>query len=330
LIATTWYHRLPQEAQVLAAPCVSVIIPTVRRPTLLLRALRSVFIQTYSNIEVIVVVDGPDEDTVTVLGTVSDPRIRVIVNSESRTAAGARNVGVAHATGEWVAFLDDDDEWSPDKLEKQIAFASSHKSALITCLSKVVTPFATYVWPEVIYDNSQPLDEYMFDRRNAFAGWAYFQTSSFLIPRALFVQSPFPVPSHHDDWEFILRLSKEFSIKVETVPEVLVTTHVEEQRRSLSSSGTWIASLLWLDNIKPILTPRAYSGFCLGVVGPRAAHDRAFAAFVPLLYRAFKNGSPRLWHIMAFVAFWTLPQDVRRRLRGLLRGVRPRSMPSLG
>src|SRR5215475_4171459 len=101
-------------------PHVSVVIPTRQRPKLLKRALDSVFAQTFRQFEAIVVLDGQDDDTVRALTTIVDPRIRVFVNPHSLTAAGARNVGVSHARGEWIAFLDDDDEWLPDKLEKQL------------------------------------------------------------------------------------------------------------------------------------------------------------------------------------------------------------------
>ena len=75
---------------------VSVIIPTLHRPTLLMRALASVFRQTWRELEVIVVVDGPDPDTIAILQTIDDPRLRVIVNPRSLTAAGARNAGMDH------------------------------------------------------------------------------------------------------------------------------------------------------------------------------------------------------------------------------------------
>src|SRR5271169_1867385 len=107
-----------------ASSLVSVIIPTLRRPTLLTRALASVFRQTWRELEVIVVVDGPDPDTIAILQTIDDPRLRVIINARSLTAAGARNAGMDHAKGEWIAFLDDDDEWLPEKLAKQMAYAA--------------------------------------------------------------------------------------------------------------------------------------------------------------------------------------------------------------
>src|ERR1700733_9616391 len=214
---------------------VSVIIPTLNRPKLLLRAIDSVLRQTHREIEIIVVVDRPDPDTVSAVRSVDDPRLQLIVNPYSMTAAGARNAGADHATGEWIAFLDDDDEWLPNKLERQIAFASGQAPALVSCLSRVVTPTATYISPQVIYDNSTPLDEYLFDRRSPFRGPGFIQTSSYLLPRQLLDKVRFDVESPHDDWGFLLRLSKLIGARIETVPEVLVVLYFEEQRPSLTS-----------------------------------------------------------------------------------------------
>ena len=200
------------------------------------------------------------------------------------TAAGARNAGADHATGEWIAFLDDDDEWLPNKLERQIAFASGRAPALVSCLSRVVTSTATYVWPQVIYDNSGPIDEYLFNRRSPFGACGFIQTSSFLLPRRLFDKVRFNVESAHDDWEFVLRLSKQAGARIETVPEVLVVLYFEEQRPSYTSrTWSWSVSLKWLDSMQPIITRRAYSGFCLGAVGSRAAREGAYTAFPELL-----------------------------------------------
>ena len=297
-------------------PLVSVVIPTLRRPKLVLRAIASVLNQTYEQIELIVVVDGPDQATIDALGTIKDLRLQVIVNPRSLTAAGARNVGVDHARGEWIAFLDDDDEWLPSKIEKQIAFASDDDAVLISCLSRVVTPTTTRVRPRVTYDNSMPLDEYLFDRRPLSSGFGFIQTSSYLMPGSLFDRMRFNLNSPHDDWDFVLHLSKQLGIRIETVPEILVILYSDEQRPSLSTKGTWRDSLVWIDSVRPIITPRGYSAFCLSVVGSRAAKTGGFAAFLLLLYRAFRFGSPTIWHILPFFAYWLLPEYVLRRVRG--------------
>jgi len=109
--------------------------------------------------------------------------------------------------------------------------------------------------------------------------------------RWLFDNVRFNVESPHDDWEFVLRLSKQAEASIDTVPEVLVVLYFEEERLSLTTrTSSWSASLRWLEGIRPILTRRAYSGFCLGVVGSRAAREGAYKAFPELLHRAFRNG----------------------------------------
>jgi glycosyltransferase involved in cell wall biosynthesis len=303
---------------------VSVIIPTLDRPKLLLRAIDSVVCQTHHEMDIIVVVDRPSPETVAAVQTVRDSRLRLIVNPRPTTAGGARNVGADHATGEWLAFLDDDDEWLPNKLEKQLAFAAGLPPALFSCLSRVVTPYATYVWPQVIFDNSRPVDEYLFDRHSLFSGWGGIQTSSFLLPRKLFEKVRFDIDCPHDDWEFVLRLSKQAGARIETVPEVLVVNYFEEPRPSLTArSSSWLRSLRWIESMRPLLTRRAYSGFCLGAVGSRAAREGAYKAFPYLLHEAFRNGSPRLKQVLPYLAYWFTPLRIQGQLRGVFRS-RPR------
>jgi glycosyltransferase involved in cell wall biosynthesis len=243
----------------------------------------------------------------------------VIANAVSRGAAGARNIGAGLARGVWLAFLDDDDVWLPAKLARQMEFAQDRAPALYTCLNRVISPIASYVWPETVFGNEVALDDYLFDRRRAFAGAAFIQTSSYFLPRDLFLSSPFAEDSPHDDWEFAIRLAKQFGVRIETVPEVLVELYVEEARPSLSSKARWRASLDWVDRMRPLLTRRSYSGICLGVVGPRAAGEGAIDAFLPVLFKAFRFGAPRPVHVAAYLAFWVVPAGLRRRLRALLR-----------
>jgi len=168
-----------------------------------------------------------------------------------------------------------------------------------------------------------PLDEYLFDRGSLLSRPGFIQTSSYLIPRVVFSRAPFRVDNPHDDWDFILTLSKRLNVRIETVPEVLTIIHVDDQRPSLSTSGTWTNSLIWIDSIRSIVTRRAYSAFCLGIVGPRAANERAYSGFFFLLYRAFRYGSPRSWQVVSFVSLWLLPRNARRQLRAFFRWQAP-------
>jgi len=97
----------------MTTPRFSVIIPTYNRPDLVMDALTSVLSQTTADLECIVVDDGSP----VVPSFPPDKRIRVLARAENRGAAAARNDGVAAATGMFVAFLDDDDLWIPDRLQ---------------------------------------------------------------------------------------------------------------------------------------------------------------------------------------------------------------------
>jgi hypothetical protein len=101
---------------------VSVVIPTRNRRALLhAHGLRSALGQIGVALEVIVVDDGSTDDTVESVASHGDPRVRVLPNEHARGISGARNTGIAAARGEWLAFLDDDDLWAPDKLREQLA-----------------------------------------------------------------------------------------------------------------------------------------------------------------------------------------------------------------
>lgn len=101
---------------------VSVVIPTHNRADLLPRAIESVLNQTYSNLEVIVVSDGSIDNTEEVIKkySIKDSRVRFIAYSPARGGNVARNTGIEASQGDYIAFLDDDDEWLPRKLEKQV------------------------------------------------------------------------------------------------------------------------------------------------------------------------------------------------------------------
>lgn len=106
---------------------VSVVIPTHNRADLLPRAIKSVQEQTYKDLEIVVVSDGSTDNTKEVVEALAaeDSRIRFVEYHPGRGGNIARNTGIEEAKGEYVAFLDDDDEFFPTKLEKQVAIMES-------------------------------------------------------------------------------------------------------------------------------------------------------------------------------------------------------------
>ena len=296
-------QRVVIDGNYVSMPLVSVIIPTTGRPKLLMRALASVLAQTLLDLEVIVIVDGPNPVTIANLANVTDSRLHVVKNEATLGAAEARNIGVAAARAAWVAFLDDDDEWVPQKLERQLAAAgSADDDVIVSCLSEIKMAEGRYIWPRLVYDNSTAIGDYLFDRRSFFQGETMLQTSSLLVPRNLVGSMRFTYA--HDDWDFVLRAVKLRNARIVTVTEPLVIIYQDEQRPSLSASFPWQSSLDWIEKTRPYISRRAYSGFCLTVVAPQATKAGLGSVFFVLLYRAFRNGSPRPTHIALYFLFW--------------------------
>lgn len=125
------------------SPAVSAIIPTYNREHLIGRAVRSVLNQTFQDVEVVVVDDDSTDNTKEVIDGFNDTRIKYIKHEENRGGSAARNTAIRNARGNYIAFLDDDDEWLPTKLEKQIdkLRKSADRVGLI------------YSWAEIIDEN---------------------------------------------------------------------------------------------------------------------------------------------------------------------------------
>src|SRR5688572_2235335 len=102
-------------------PNVSVIIPTHNRAESVFNAVTSVIKQTLEDIEIIVVDDASNDNTAEALARLRDKRIRFIRHEMNKGGAAARNTGILNCKSDYIAFLDDDDEWLPEKLAKQMA-----------------------------------------------------------------------------------------------------------------------------------------------------------------------------------------------------------------
>jgi len=108
---------------------VSVIIPTFDRAWVLKTAIDSVLSQIYTPIEIIVINDGSTDNTLDLLAGYGN-KIQVL-NQENRGVSAARNMGIQHSKGQYIALLDSDDVWTPDKISCQIDFFDQHPEALI-------------------------------------------------------------------------------------------------------------------------------------------------------------------------------------------------------
>ena len=126
-------------------PLVSVVLPTHDRADRVGAAVASAQRQTWEGLELVVVDDASTDATPGVLEGLAagDDRVRVLRNDRALGPAGARNTGLDAASGDVVAFLDDDDEWAPEKVERQLAFLRTYPDVgLVACWYDIVRPGA--------------------------------------------------------------------------------------------------------------------------------------------------------------------------------------------
>ena len=121
-------------------PLVSIVIPVHNRPAKIVTALESIRAQTYLDWEVIVVDDGSSDNTAKVIEQLAseNARIRLIRHGHDRGAQAARNTGIRAAEGEWIAFLDSDDQWLPDSLELRLRVAERENVSVVHSGSYII------------------------------------------------------------------------------------------------------------------------------------------------------------------------------------------------
>lgn len=115
------------------ANLVSVIVPTLNRRKRLLQTLETIRCQTYPHLQIIISNDGCTDDTVAAIEELGDERIKVISSPEPTGVSNARNRGIACASGQWLAFCDDDDYWVSTKIEDQLKAMISSSSLWSFC-----------------------------------------------------------------------------------------------------------------------------------------------------------------------------------------------------
>jgi len=307
-------------------PLVSVIIPTRNRPNLVVRAVGSVLAQTLDAIEVVAVIDGPDEATLQALREIDDPRLRVQMLPTRLGGGGARNAGVAVSRSQWVAFLDDDDEWFPKKLELQYEASqrSHHPYPIISCRLIARSESGDLIWPRRYPRPNEPLSEYLFCQSGLF-GEGLVQTSTILTLKELLQKVPFRSDLQRlEDWDWLLRASPLEGVRVEFLPkpDPLVIWHVEDNRIRLSTAVGWRYTLSWVQTNRHLLTPRAYASFIMTQVSSDAAREKAWRTFWFLLVEACRNGKPSIINILAHTVIWLIPKKVRTRLVRLFDRIR--------
>lgn len=183
---------------------VSVIIPTYNRSELLKKAVKSLESQSHQNIEIIIIDDFSTDDTAEVVGKMKDSRIIYIRHDINKGGSEARNTGIKRATGRFIGFLDSDDQWLPDKLEKQLKLFADQPDLGVV-----------YTGVQVVNENNQPTRKIIPKYRGnmllkLFESNCIDTTSSVLVKKEVLEQVQgfdAGLPSCQD-WDLYIRLAQ--------------------------------------------------------------------------------------------------------------------------
>ena len=225
---------------------VSVIIPTYKRPEYLLAAVRSVMAQTYEKIEIIVVDDngeGTSDQLITaeVINNIDDKRLIYHVQKKNMGVCVARNTGISISKGKYVAFLDNDDLFLPQKIEKQVEFFSMSDESLAGCGT----------WYKRFYENGTEFECRPQNVNDVFASIIkleelYATGSTALIKRSALDEIGYFDASYVqlEDPELIMRLALRYNFGVVEENLTLIRIHDNYTQDEARYSETWLLKLL--------------------------------------------------------------------------------------
>lgn len=205
---------------------ISCIIPSYKRSDTLKRAIDSILAQTYQNLEILVVDDNVEGDDYSLnLKRIlqqfkEDKRVRLITQPSHVNGAEARNAGIRAARGEWVAFLDDDDEWLPNKIEQQIALLMEHPDCMgVSCF------YNEYINNQLVHScppyNTDDINYKIFSRQVAVFTSTVLLNKNKLLEFGAFNNRL----RRHQDLQLLLDFTSHNSLAV--VPEYLVKLHLD-------------------------------------------------------------------------------------------------------
>jgi|GEM_PF-362077 len=263
---------------------VSVVIPTYNRTEKLLkeylinRCLESVYNQTYKNIEIIVVIDGTSKLAENLLKKEmkDHPNLSYYTYGERVGAATTRNFGIDKAKGKWIALLDDDDEWVPEKIEKQYEFIRGNVNIITFCSMK----FKNKIIPRIAYRNQMTIDQYIMCRRMG-RHIGTVQTSTIFCAKEVYKKVMFTDKlKKHQDWDWIIQAQEEFPIIHLELP--LSVYHIDETP-SMSNKNMWNYSLNWIENIKDRIQKNSYDSFILEYVAYSIIFDDSLSRYKKVL-----------------------------------------------
>lgn len=271
-------------------PVVSAIVPTVGRPTLQ-RALRSAKNQRGVTVEVVLVIDS-DAGLDAVSAEIRAMADVVIATGGRKGGGHARNVGVENATGDWVAFLDDDDEWATNKSLAQLHEIRRSGRCEAVAASRHVQVGRdgreSPPLPARLIGAEERVEDYLFRRRRPSAGRAVMYTSTLFcsIETAKRVRWNEGL-RRHQDWDWLVRASRAGHPVIQA-PDALCRIYMGSSG-SISASADWEPSLAWAEEIFPHPRSALYSDFVMAQPFRYALNAHSLAGITACLRALISN-----------------------------------------
>lgn len=240
-------------------PFFSVIVPTKDRESELIRSITSVVDQSFSNWELIVIEDGSENQSriVEKIKELNDSRITIITLPNTLNAANARNYGIAKALGNWIAFLDSDDHFVPEKLDIFFKIISETKNTADIYYSQFnqIADKKTSVIPKRGKMECESIGDYIFVDNNAIG------TPGLVVKADWARQTLFdPWCKKHQDYDFLLR-SEHMGARIEFVEKVLWNREFRKSKNNIGTMEDPIFSGMWLKKYKKYLSSNATEVF---------------------------------------------------------------------
>jgi glycosyltransferase involved in cell wall biosynthesis len=251
-------------------PRFSVIVPVYNRAASVLPTLQSVRDQTFADFECIVVDDGSKdgEQLRAVVEIVNDARFRYL-RRENGGESAARNTGIDNAKGEFLAFLDSDDRWLPEKLRRD-AEACAHNRVVFSPMMIERNGRIVGQRPKTAPSSGESIGEYAACRQG------FVPASSVCVPIDLAMQVRW---NEHivfgNDTDFAVRLGATGAEFV-MLSEPLSVMNDDESPNRMSRSTDWRRVLTWLDGLRPVIGERAYFAYRGWHVARMAAQNRHY------------------------------------------------------
>lgn len=267
---------------------VSVVIPTVLRPELG-RAIASARDQQDVEMEIVVAVDRAEDQCSTAELDLLDGADRVVFTGGGARGGRARNLGVRLATGDFVAFLDDDDEWLPTKTHRQLQQWAALDGPGWVLGARVVerqenSRHVSSRVPEALVTAGCRIEDYLFLRRRASVGRASFFTSCLLTERSLATAVPWAenLP-RHQDWDWLMR-AQAVGARFTQHPDIAAIYQIGSAG-SVSAGADWRTSLAWGERWRHTWRPQTFTDFVTGQPLRYAVQSRSAAGVLRCLSR---------------------------------------------